>query len=189
MKCLVFLTLILLSNCAHWYAATDPKYSETIKNSIPDHAGHPLYGIDGAYNYALYPHSIELKARTGVMRAYWLEIFDLDRDGQYDSVYAFVDRQWRYGCTPSLRKEYRIIDSGLSRSFVSDSINRAEQIRQRVLRPKQVRILAPTPVAQVVQKSKPKPQVEVRSKPTNKPKLPPKANRPVYDSIEYELKQ
>ncbi len=197
MKYLVFLTtLLLLSNCAHWYAVTDPKYSDTLKNSMPDHAGRPIYGIAGAYNYALYKHSIELKARTGVMRVFWVEIFDLDLDGEYDSVYAFVDKQWRYGCTPSLRKEYRIIDSGLSRSFVSESIDRAEKIR-RLTEPKKVvrvqfvpkALPSPKPKAQTVQKIKPKPEVESRPNPTRKVEFPPKEKRPVYDSIDYELKQ
>jgi hypothetical protein len=163
---LLAITSLFFSNCAHWYGLVDGEnYSESIKSSKPKPIGSYESGTWGAYSYKAYARSVTLKAPMGVMRVYEVEVFDVDQNGRFDTVFALYDGKWRYGCTKEMKIKYPMVDSGLSSGFVMKYIKEATRIKWSITKrnaekKRQARILEE-------KKKKPQEQAETPASPPN----------------------
>ncbi len=164
MKIIGYFALLLASltfcSCARYYQLTDPNYSVAIEKSKPKHEGAAQSGRYGPYDYLAYKRSVSLKATTGVMRVYRAEVFDTNQNGTFDTVFALIDGKWNYGATREVRREYRMIDSGLSTDLMMDYIDIATKVKRSIVSKKTIQQVVPkkakaVPRATAIKKAKP----------------------------------
>ncbi len=137
MKLLPFLTLVcvmFLSNCAPLQDIQQPKKvsmteSKQIERSKPKHIGYGESGSYGLYDYTVYKHSVSIKA-PGVVLINFADVYDINKDGYYDSVFVFQEGAWRFAST--LGPEYRLIPNSTSSSVLRDHIGLASVARNQI---------------------------------------------------------
>lgn len=139
MKKKTFLTLalsvLILSQCApisdmQQPKKIDPAQSKAIERAKPPHSGSGQSGSYGLYDYTVYTYSVKIRATSGVVRISYIDVFDINRDGRFDSVFAFQDGVWRFVST--LGPEYRLIPNSTSSDVLKDYLGLAYHAKREI---------------------------------------------------------
>lgn len=132
---LIIMTALFLSQCAPIQDMSQPKkitptQSQAIERAKPKHVGTGQSGSYGLYDYTVYNHSVKIRATSGVVRISYIDVFDINRDGYLDSVFAFQDGVWRFVST--LGPQYRLIPNSTSSDVLRDYIGLAHHAKREI---------------------------------------------------------
>lgn len=117
--------LILLLFFASCTPHIDPE-QELIRNYMPDSRETcQKYGKYGEYSYNLYAHGIELHALSPELSATYVEVWDVNHDGTFDSVWSLDHGKWRFWSN----QKHQILVNDPDPSFSTGLIGLAHIIR------------------------------------------------------------
>lgn len=123
---LAFLTVALMSNCG-FNRPTIPFVGQSaaqrsyIESTIPRHTGEPTDGAYGLYSYKVYTYSVSMRAVSPIAQIVRVEVFDLNKDGVLDSVWALDRMNWKFAST--LDSRFRLaLPNTADESIVRDYI-------------------------------------------------------------------
>jgi hypothetical protein len=102
-----------------------PGYSTYLEKAKPLHIGEVTPVRHGAYHAQAYKRSLIFMATTRIISPSQVEVFDVDHNGRFDSVFIYSADSWSFGTTNEFAERYKTKSQTVTKQEVSNWIREA----------------------------------------------------------------